>query len=175
MNQASPLSVRFRLQAVTFWHDWPPGRQRAALCLLLALTALGVVTIWLWLLTATLRAAEREAAAMERHHQVSELATEIRGLERAAVPEQTNLPILLATRQISRDIGLEEKLISVRPALQAAGRDGVQLYFERLTLPDLLSLLEALQRDGGLHTSTLTFNRRLDNPSLADIQVVLHR
>ncbi|WP_045220578.1 type II secretion system protein GspM [Desulfonatronum thioautotrophicum] len=175
MNQASPLSAQLRLQTVTFWRDWPPGRQRVALYLLLALTALGIVMIWAWLFTATLRAAERETRAMERHRQVSGLVTEIRGLERTTGPEQTNLPILLATRQLSRDIGLEEKLISVRPALQAAGRDGVQLYFERLTLPDLLSLLEALQRDGGLQTSTVTFNRRLDDPSLADMQLVLHR
>jgi len=66
-------------------------------------------------------------------------------------------------------------LTSVRPALQSAGRDGVQLYYERLDLAELTGLLEALQRDAGLKTSSLTLNRRLDNTSRADLQVVLFR
>ena len=167
--------VRRQLQPLAFWRDWPLERQRWALYLLLALTVLAATAIWLWLHAATLRAAEREEAVMERHQKVSELVAAIRGLERGANAEQANLPILISARQISRDIGLEEKLVSVRPALQTTGRDGVQLYYERLTLPDLLALLEALNRESGLQSSTVTFNRRMDNPSLADLQMVLFR
>lgn len=168
--------VRRQLQFLAFWRDWPLERQRGALYLLLILTVLTTTTAWFWLYAATQRAAEREAAAMEQHQRVSTLVAEILGRERGAGPEeQANLPILIVARQISRDIGLEEKLISVRPALQTTGRDGVQLYYEQLTLPDLLALLEALNRDSGLQVSTVTFNRRMDNPSLADLQMVLFR
>ncbi len=161
--------------SLAFWRDWPLHRRRGALYLLLALTMAGSVAAWLSLYTATQRTVLREEAAMELHQQVSAFVAEIRGLERGPNPERANLPILVAARQLSRDIGLEDKLVSVRPALQATGRDGVQLYYERLTLPDLLALLETLSRDGGLQTSTMTFNRRLDNPSLADLQLVLYR
>ncbi|WP_051822405.1 hypothetical protein [Desulfonatronum thiodismutans] len=172
MNSSQRISFP---SSPAFWQDWPPHRRRGALYLLLTLTVAGSLAAWFSLYAATQRAVLREEAAMELHQQVSALVAEIRGLERVPNLERANLPILVAARQISRDIGLEDKLISVRPALQATGRDGVQLYYERLTLPDLLALLETLSRDGGLQTSTVTFNRRLDNPSLADLQLVLYR
>ena len=175
MNHVKTISFRHRLHHLAFWRDWPSGRRRGALYPLLALTAAGSMAAWLSLYAATQRSILREEAAMELHQHVSALVAEIRSLDRGPNPERANLPILVAARQLSRDIGLEDKLISVRPALQATGRDGVQLYYERLTLPDLLALLETLSRDGGLHTSTVTFNRRLDNPSLADLQLVLYR
>lgn len=149
----------------------------------MALTLLTAGSVWLWLHTATLRAAQSVQEAQDRHLQVADLVSEIHALERRAGLSGTisgetarlQAPILIAARQITRDIGLEDKLISVRPALQATGRDGVQLYYERLTLPDLLALLETLEREGGMQTSTMTFNRRLDDPSLADLQLVLFR
>jgi hypothetical protein len=130
---------------------------------------------WSWLHAATQQAEEQNRLALERHLRVSEMVQEIRGLEQGQEQPHVTAPILVAARQVSRDIGLEDKLVSVRPALQASGRDGVQLYYERLTLKELLALLENLGRDAGLQTSTLTFNRRLDNPSLADLQLVLFR
>lgn len=162
-------------QNFSFWQDWPPGRQRAALYLLLALTASATFAAWFWLHAATLRAEEQGRTVRERYVDVSEMVQQIRSLEGGRIRMQTDAPVLIAARQVSRDIGLEDKLISVRPALQATGRDGVQLYYERLTLPDLLALLETLSRDAGLQTSNLTFNRRLDDPSLADLQLVLFR
>ncbi|PTN32004.1 hypothetical protein [Desulfonatronum sp. SC1] len=175
MNRSQRIAFRRHPSPLTFWRDWPRGRQRGALCLLLALTVAGSVAAWFSLYAATQRAVLREETATELHQRVATLVAEIRDQERGPSLERANLPILVAARQLSRDIGLEDKLISVRPALQATGRDGVQLYYERLTLPDLLALLETLGRDGGLQTSTVTFNRRLDNPSLADLQLVLYR
>ncbi|GAB6059195.1 type II secretion system protein GspM [Desulfonatronum parangueonense] len=163
------------IQQVTYWRDWPPERQRGALYLLMTLSVLIFFFLWIWLHAWTMRTEEQGQMALERHARVLEMVQEIRGLEREHGRPLADMPVLVAVRQVSRDIGLEDKLISVRPALQATGRDGVQLYYERLNLPDLLALLEALGHGAGLRTSTLTFNRRMDNPSLADLQLVLFR
>ncbi|SDB55595.1 Type II secretion system (T2SS), protein M [Desulfonatronum thiosulfatophilum] len=163
------------IQRVAYWRDWPPERQRGALYLLTTLIALIFFFLWFWLHAWTVRTEEQSRLALERHARVLEMVQEIRGTERKHDRPQATMPVLIAARQVSRDIGLEDKLTSVRPALQATGRDGVQLYYEQLNLPDLLALLEALSRDAGLRTSTLTFNRRMDNPSLADLQLVLFR
>ena len=163
------------IRNLTCWRDCPPERRRNMLYLLTALTVLTFFLLWFWLHTRTVEMENQGRMAVERHARVQEMVQEIRMLEQAHGRPQAAMPALIAARQVSRDIGLEDKLISVRPAPQATGREGVQLYYERLNLPDLLALLEALSRDAGLRTSTLTFNRRMDNPALADLQLVLFR
>lgn len=164
-----------RLEAFSFWQDWPPGMQRRFAVAFVILAGLAGLLAWAGLHTATLRAGEEASQALERHARVAAMVQEIRMLEGAQGEFLAGTPILIAARQVSRNIGLEEKLASVRPALQTSGRDGVQLYYEKLNLIELMSLLEALQREAGLKTSTLTLNRRLDNPSHADLQLVLFR
>lgn len=164
---------------LAFWRDWPPGRQRRFVQLLLAASVLISLLCWHGLYAATQQAVEEAQASQKKHGRTAELVQRIRGLEQqhdqASGIGNDSAPVLVAVRQVSRDMGLEDKLASVRPALQAAGRDGVQLYYERLNLPELLALLEALQREAGMRTSSMTFNRRVDNDSLADLQLVLYR
>lgn len=162
-------------KALGFWRNWPPGTQRRAALAFVFMVVLTGGLAWAGLHAATKRTAQEADHALERHLRVAGMAQEIRLLESGRTEGLAGTPILIAVRQVSRDIGLEEKLTSVRPALQSAGRDGVQLYYERLDLPELIGLLEALQRSAGLKTSTLTLNRRLDNPGRADLQLVLFR
>lgn len=162
-------------RAMRFWRNRSREAQlRIALVCLTGVLLLGA-TVWAGLYAATRRTAQEAELALERHMRVAGMVQEILNLENTRGRSLAGTPLLIAARQVSRDIGLEEKLTSVRPALQGAGRDGVQLYFERLDLAELVALVESLQREAGLQTSTLTFNRRLDNPGLADLQLVLFR
>ncbi len=162
-------------KVLAFWQDWSPGTQRRLALLFVFLAIIAGLLTWAGLHAATRRTAEEADHVLQRHLRVAGMAQEILMLENGRGEALADTPILVAVRQLSRDIGLEEKLTSVRPALQSAGRDGVQLYYERLDLAELTGLLEALQRDAGLKTSSLTLNRRLDNTSRADLQVVLFR
>lgn len=167
------------VNTLAFWRDWPPGRQRRFVQLLLVAGVLISLLCWHGLYAATQQAEEEARAVQKKHQRTAELVQRIRGLEQqhdqAPGQPRDGAPVLVAVRQVSRDMGLEDKLASVRPALQAAGRDGVRLYYERLNLPELLALLEALQREAGMRTSSMTFNRRVDDDSLADLQLVLYR
>ncbi len=175
MSFADRLKEFSQSTAMRFWRNTSPGAQRRmALAGLLGAALLGS-GLWAGLYAATTRTAQETEQSLERHLRVAGMVQEIRSLEGTRGQSLAGTPILIAARQVSRDIGLEEKLTSVRPALQSAGRDGVQLYFERLDLTELIALMESLQRVAGLKTSTLTFNRRLDNPGLADLQLVLFR
>lgn len=170
------LPGSFRVsRGLVFWRDWPFGVQRRfAQGLVVCVAFLGLL-VWVGLYQATQRAEAAAGQALERHLRVADMAQEVRMLESGRTESLAGTPMLIAARQISRDVGLDEKLTSVRPALQSAGRDGVQLYYERLSLTELIGLLEALHREAGLKTSSLTLNRRLDNPSRADLQLVLFR
>lgn len=167
------ISSVVRTGSVAFWRDWSPGVQKRAAQAFVVLVGAAACLIWFGLFSATQRAADQANQAMERHQRADALVREIRQLERTQGDSLSGAPILVAARQVSRDMGLEEKLTSVRPALQSSGRDGVHLYFERLNLPELIGLLETMQREAGLKTSTLNLNRRLDDPGQADLQLVL--
>lgn len=160
---------------LVFWREWPFGLQRRFAQGLVVCMALFGLLVWAGLYQATQRAEAAAGQALERYLRVADMAQEIRMLEGGRTESLAGTPMLIAARQVSRDVGLEEKLTSVRPALQGAGRDGVQLYYERLSLTELIGLLEALHRETGLKTSSLSLSRRLDNPSRADLQLVLFR
>lgn len=169
------MSTIAHSRSLAFWRDWSPGVQTRTAQAFVVLACVAGCLIWFALFNATRQTAQQAQHAWERHQRAAGLVREIRALEGARGDTLSGAPILIAARQVSRDIGLEEKLTSVRPALQSAGRDGVQLYYERLNLPELIGLLEAMQREAGLKTSTMTLNRRLDDPALADLQLVLFR
>ncbi|HDQ40804.1 MAG TPA: hypothetical protein ENN39_07245 [Desulfonatronum sp.] len=175
MSIVFDLSFILQSKVLSFWRDWSPGMQRRFALMFVILVGLTGLLAWTGLHEATRRAGEEASRALERHLRVAGMAQEIRMLERGTGEALAEMPILVAARQVSREIGLEEKLTSVRPALQSAGREGVQLYYERLDLGELVGLLEVMYRDAGLQTSSLTLNRRLDNPGRADLQLVLFR
>jgi hypothetical protein len=82
---------------------------------------------------------------------------------------------LAAARKVTRDLKMDDRLAAIRPTPAADGNDGIQMVFERLNLPQTLNLLKNLRDRVGLKVVSCSLNKRLDNPALADMQLILVR
>jgi hypothetical protein len=163
-----------KAEDLMIWRELPAGRQRTFFQVA-ALAALGVsAVVWMFLYSATGQAAQRSTAARESYAKVAAMAQEASTLE-ARTAALASLSPIAATQQIAREMGLDKRLSSVRPAQIGGGQDGAQLLFEGLNLPELVNLLGNLKNRGGLRTVSCSISHRMDVPDLADLQLVVVR
>ena len=139
-----------------------------ALALCLGLTAVFVV---FWGMTG---AEESRLAALRiRAERITPLVNEVLATEAQRPQDIETLAPLAAAQKVTRDLGLEAHLTSVRPSQLSGGQESVTLVYESLDLPKLIGLLQGLQQKGGLALFSAALTRRLDDRELADLQLVL--
>lgn len=163
-----------RLDILPFMQDWPPRRRRRFLQGVTLAVGGAWAVCFLVLTTMTDAAAERTKAVQQRYDRVAPLVEEAVTLQ-ARKGTLASMKPLAAAQQVSRDLKLDSRLASLRPAQLAGGQEGVQLFFESLDLAQLYDLLEAIQDRSGLKVFSMNFTRRMDVPDRADIQLVLVR
>jgi hypothetical protein len=145
---------------------YPAAAAVAALVCLAAFLALSGMT------AEARKDADRLAGRLAK---VAPLVEELETLQGAEDESLAPMEPLAAAQQISRDLGLAAKLSSVRPINVTGERTGVQVYYESLNLDQLVELLRTLKSRGGLKIVSFALNRRMDDPELANLQMVLGR
>lgn len=143
---------------------------------MLALGAWAVVLLLLW--GAVSGAAQTALARIEdtdkRFARAAPLVREVLYMQ-AQRAEFESMEPLVAARKVTRDLKMDDRLAAIRPTPAADGNDGIQMVFERLNLPQTLNLLKNLRDRVGLKVVSCSLNKRLDNPALADMQLILVR
>lgn len=115
----------------------------------------------------------RLAALRIRAERIAPVVNEILAAEAQRPQGIEALAPLAAAQKVTRDLGLEAHLTSVRPSQLSGGQESVTLVYESLDLPKFIGLLQALQQKGGLAIFSAALTRRLDDRELADLQLVL--
>lgn len=159
---------------LSFMEDWPPARRRRFMMGAAVFVAGMWAVVFMVLSGMTQTARDRVRSVQDRFDRVAPLVEEAVALSEGRGRLASMNP-LAASQQVSRDLKLEKKLASVRPAQLGGGREGVQLFFESLDLKELYDLLTAIQDRSGLKIFSMTMTRRLDVTNRADIQFVLAR
>jgi type II secretory pathway component PulM len=111
----------------------------------------------------------------ERYDRIVPMVRELRLLQNRGGESLRPMKPLAAVQQISRDLNLEPNLASVRPMNLMGDQEGVQVLFESINLDQLVGLLTSLNSRAGLQVFSFNFNRRLDESTLANLQMVLTR
>ncbi len=136
---------------------------------------LGVLVLsWFLLYFSTQQAEQRVQQLEQRYRQAAPVVEQVLE-EQANKGALAGMAPFAATQQIVRELGLESRLASIRPAQLDGGGEGVQLVLESLNLPEVLDLLEGVRQRGGLAILSFSLTHRLDTPDLADLQLVLGR
>ena len=112
------------------------------------------------------------AAAMRRYGDAQDLAREYLTTSATTSPLAT-LPPLQAVQQTAAALGIEFRLLSMRPG-QHNDAESVELTFARLDLHSLTTLLRHLQ-DAGLQIASCTLERPEYGEDLDTLQLVLVR
>jgi type II secretory pathway component PulM len=163
-----------RLEELYIWQSWPVNRRKRYF----QLAALAVAGVWvvLFLIFSGMTAGAKSDLTVERakYERVSPLVQKVLVLQSQAGQLATLSP-LAAVQQAGRDLGLEDRLVSIKPTQLMGGQEGVQLMFESLNLRELVDLLHTLNVKGRLKVLSCMLNHRLDDPELADIRLVLVR
>ncbi|NJB68647.1 hypothetical protein GGQ74_002320 [Desulfobaculum xiamenense] len=146
---------------------------RAAMAAL-GLWAVLLACVWLVLTQASGSARERIADVDKRYARAAPLVREVAYMK-AQRAEFESMEPLAAARKVTRDLTLDAHLAAIRPTPAANGSDGIQMVFESLNLPQTLDLLKNLRDRVGLQVVSCSLNKRMDNPALADMQLILVR
>ncbi|MDY7000881.1 MAG: hypothetical protein SVS15_03755 [Thermodesulfobacteriota bacterium] len=159
---------------LSFLHELPAGKRKKAFLLGFSLWTGLLLIIWL-LLSGSVGGAKARIATLEKRFQsVSPIAEETLRME-SQLAALAGLSPLAAAQQVTRDLKLESRLSTIRPNKLGGDREGVQMIFEALNLPQLLDLLKNLKGRGGLKVVSATLSRRLDASKRADLQLILVR
>lgn len=146
-------------------------RRLPAVAALVVCLALTIVFFVLGKMTASQEA--RRAQSQSRLEKISSLVSEISAAEPQRPDGYEALAPLAIAQKVTRGLGLEAHLTSVRPSQLSGGQESVTLVYEALDLRNLLDLLQGLQDKGGLTVFSASLTRRLDDKELADLQLVL--
>lgn len=163
-----------KFEDIPFIQELSPSRRRRVLALGVLLWAALLLLAGLALSDAAGRSRERITAVDREMQRTAGVVEEVMHLE-AQLAALSGLAPLAAAQQVVRDLGLEAKLTAVRPTQLGGGVEGVQMIFESLNLPQVLDLLRQIRSRGGLSVVSSTLSRRLDDRSLADMQLVVVR
>jgi len=141
--------------------------------------ALGVALFFLALFSSlsgmSASARQKLDTLSERRERILPLVDELRARQDQGGKSLRPMEPLAAAQQISRDLGMEANLASIRPMNMVGGKEGVQVFFESINLDQLTGLLVSLEARAGLTVFSVNLNRRMDNPKLANLQMVLTR
>lgn len=157
-----------------FWRNWPVKRRKRYFQLL------ALVWVLVWVMAFASVAALRESAeraeleAKARHLRVAPLVAEAKALKEQG-GELSNLSPMAVVQQIGRDMGLGDRVASVRPAQLPGGRQGVQVLYQALDMVEFVDVLTAISGEARLQIVAMTMNHRLDQPDRADLQLTVGR
>ena len=157
-----------------FWSHWPTHSQQRFFKLMLMGTVLLTlsITIGFRILGGTM--AERINDARDLYGQVVIIVEDIRSL-RAEKGEFAHLPVEQATQALINDLGIGEKILSMRTSPLENNTDGVQVTFQGLSMNQLTAFMKGLRDQASLQTPKYVLTRNEDEPRLADLHVVLAR
>ena len=159
---------------LSFLLELPAGKRKKVFLLGFLLWTGLLLIIWL-LLSGSVGGAKARIATLEKRLQsVSPIAEETLRME-SELAALAGLSPLAAAQQVTRDLKLESHLSTIRPSKLGGNREGVQMIFEALNLPQLLDLLKNLKGRGGLKVVSANLSRRLDKSKRADLQLILVR
>lgn len=162
------------LYELYFWQNWPVKRQKSFFQLMVLAWAALLVLICFSVSMSGEKSLDRAERMKKSYEKAAPLVAEYMSLKgnRGAL---TDMGPMATAQQITRDLGLEKKLSSVRPMDLDAGSQGVQLIFDGLDLPQILAFMKEIKIKGGLKVLTFSLTHKLDNDRLANLQMVLTR
>lgn len=111
----------------------------------------------------------------KRRERIIPMVEELRSLQQQGGSSLRPMEPLAAAQQIARDLKIEANLASIRPMNMVGDQEAVQVFFESLNLDQLMGLLISLESRAGLQVFSFNLNRRMDDPKLANLQMVLTR
>jgi len=166
--------LRDRISYLTAWQARSGTEQKRIALSLLFLALLIPASVWFWINSASGQYLNEKDQIIQRYERALPLAVRVIAAGQGQA-DATGLSPLAATQQVARDMGIEDKLASIRPSGALQGREGVQIHIENLNLPLLLHLFESLKNQAGLQIISGNLNKRMDNPQRMDVSLVLAR
>jgi hypothetical protein len=142
----------------------------AICCLLLSIVLPGF--LWTWLQNSVSTTRTETQRIQSQYKKALPLAKTIVDKTHTTLSPQ-NISALAAAQKVTRHIGLEDNLASIRPTHNVPGRDGVRLYLAGLNLTELVHLFSSLEKQAGLYTLSCDLTRRMDNARRVDVQLVV--
>ncbi len=168
-------SLKEQISILLAWQTRPVAEKKRIIMFVILLAALIPMFTWSWISSSTDRTMEEAQQIIDRYERALPLAVEVMAGNTIQNDTGSGISPLAAAQQITRQMGLEDRMTSIRPSRALQGRDGVQIYMENLNLMELLQLFENLKNQAGLQIVSGNLNKRLDNPQLVDLSLVLAR
>lgn len=168
------ISMSKKVSALISWQARSAHEQKRIASFLIMLAVLLPLSLWFWINSAIQQNIAEKDQIISRYEKAVPLAEQIQ----TAIPDQNNLEQLsplAAAQQVARDMGIEEKLTSIRPTRALQGRPSVQIHIQDLDLPQLLHFFANLETQAGLQLISGNLNKRAENPARMDLSLVLAR
>jgi hypothetical protein len=73
------------------------------------------------------------------------------------------------------NLGLEDKLIILKPKTDLKGIEGAVLRFERFNLNDFITLIELLDKYENIKIDSFIVTKRFDNPKLVNLNMEIYK
>jgi type II secretory pathway component PulM len=163
-----------KLEELLFWRDMTMSQRRLMIQASFLLVLLLLAGTWLGLHLSAQSAQEQAQRLKQRYAEVLPMVEQALNLQ-SSKGDLAGMAPMPAAQQVIRELGLEDRLASIRPTQLGGGGEGVQLVMEAMNLPELIKLMKNLRSRGGLSVLTFNLGRRLDNTELADLKLVLGR
>jgi hypothetical protein len=173
MSQRIIGKIKHNTTALLAWSSRPYAeRLRIAIfSLLLSIILPGFLWSWLHNGISTTRAETQRIQS--QYEKALPLAKTIVSQKQTPAASSKNISALAAAQQVTRHLGLEDNLASIRPTQDVPGRDGVRLYLTGLNLTELVHLFANLDKRAGLYTLSCELTRRMDNARRVDLELVV--
>lgn len=162
------------MERLFFWREWPIEHQRRFQRTVFWGWSVVIFGVWLGLFLLTVFTGKEIEEQRQMRQRVSMMVAEIQTLVTRPEPLARFDP-QEAAGFVVRDLGLESRLPTSRLVGIGGEQSGVQLVFEGLDMPPLVDLLTQLKSRAGLKTVSFILNRRFDDPTLADVHMILAR
>ena len=75
----------------------------------------------------------------------------------------------------TRKIGLEDKMVVIKPKISDSGYEAAKIRFENLNLNDFISIIKMLDSYSNLKIKHLEITKRFDNPRLINLDLDILR
>ncbi|MBN2141644.1 MAG: hypothetical protein JW718_11675 [Desulfovibrionaceae bacterium] len=155
-----------------FWTKWPGPRQARFFRLALSCWAGLLLVAWAGLVLGTADSRESIIELKETYSRVAPMVSEVLALRAKEAPV-VDLDPRETFDFVVHDLGLDPRLGQVREVGIGEGAPAVQASLEALDLAQLSDLLQDLRDRGGLRTISFALERRFEDPSLADVNMIL--
>ena len=83
--------------------------------------------------------------------------------------------LLSFVQKVGNDLGMEEKIASLKPKTAQGDRSAVSVRFEQLNLNDIINILSRIDAYSDLEIDSLSLNRRFDDKNLADLYMEISK